>query len=153
MLPVQHKGSRAPGDSAEMMQARREFLQAGHYQPLREKLPHADALLDIGCGEGIYTSALSALGAQVYGLDIAKNAIRLAAKRYPNVQFCVASSQRLPFADALLDAIVRIYAPCNKAELARVIKPGGVLLTVTPGAHHLKQFKALIYREVQLHAP
>lgn len=161
LLPVQHKGSREPGDSAEMMQARRTFLEAGHYQPLREgvvallreRLPSASALLDIGCGEGYYTSALSALGEQVYGLDIAKNAIRLAAKRYPEVRFCVASSQRLPFADASVDAVVRIYAPCNEAELARVIKPGGVLLTVTPGAHHLQQFKALIYREVQLHAP
>jgi 23S rRNA (guanine745-N1)-methyltransferase len=35
LLPVQHKRSRDPGDSAEMMQARRAFLDAGHYQPLR----------------------------------------------------------------------------------------------------------------------
>ena len=79
-------------------------------------------------------------------------AIRLAAKRYAEVLFCVASSQRLPFASQSLDAIVRIYAPCNEAELARVLKPGGIVLTVTPGPHHLQQFKALIYREVQLHA-
>lgn len=38
LLPVQHKRSRDPGDSAEMMQARREFLDAGHYQPLREAI-------------------------------------------------------------------------------------------------------------------
>ena len=36
LLPVQFKRSRDPGDSAEMMQARREFLQAGYYQPLRD---------------------------------------------------------------------------------------------------------------------
>ena len=36
LLPVQHKRSRDPGDSAEMMQARRAFLDAGHYQPLRD---------------------------------------------------------------------------------------------------------------------
>ena len=36
LLPVQHKRSRDPGDSAEMMRARRAFLDAGHYQPLRE---------------------------------------------------------------------------------------------------------------------
>ncbi len=35
LLPVQFKRSRDPGDSAEMMQARRAFLDAGHYQPLR----------------------------------------------------------------------------------------------------------------------
>ena len=58
LLPVQFKRSRDPGDSAEMMQARREFLDAGHYQPLREAVSaylHTFAptdLLDIGCGEG-----------------------------------------------------------------------------------------------------
>ncbi|PWL00999.1 23S rRNA (guanine745-N1)-methyltransferase [Pantoea allii] len=164
LLPVQHKGSREPGDSADMMQARREFLQAGYYQPLRDRVVSvldqhlqqpAAQILDIGCGEGYYTGAFAdslAPEGQVYGLDVAKMAIRLAAKRYPQVLFCVASSQRLPFSDNMLDAVVRIYAPCNEAELSRVIKPGGLLLTVTPGPHHLEQFKALIYREVQLHA-
>ena len=163
LLPVQHKRSREPGDSAEMMQARREFLQAGYYQPLREQvvallqpvlnLPESQ-ILDIGCGEGYYTAALAEAageGGQVYGLDVARMAIRLAAKRYPAVRFCVASSQRLPFADGSLDAVVRIYAPCNEAELARVLKPGCTVLTVTPGPHHLQQVKALIYRDVQLH--
>lgn len=163
LLPVQHKGSKEPGDSAEMLQARRAFLDAGHYQPLRDnvaqilaaKLAEQPAqVLDIGCGEGYYTAALAAAlpEAQLFGLDVAKAAIRMAAKRYQAVKFCVASSQRLPFADASLDAVVRIYAPCNEEELSRVIKPGGFLLTVTPAAHHLQQFKALIYREVQLHA-
>jgi 23S rRNA (guanine745-N1)-methyltransferase len=163
LLPVQHKGSREPGDSAEMLQARRAFLDAGHYQPLRDGVAgilgdhlkgQASQVLDIGCGEGYYTAAMAdALPqAQLFGLDVAKAAIRMAAKRYNAVKFCVASSQRLPFADASLDGVVRIYAPCNDDELSRVIKSGGYLLTVTPGPHHLQQFKALIYREVQLHA-
>lgn len=163
LLPVQHKGSREPGDSAEMLLARRAFLDAGHYQPLREgvaqRLAHhltaeKAQVLDIGCGEGYYTAAMAEAlpQAQLFGLDVAKAAIRMAAKRYREVKFCVASSQRLPFADDSLDGIVRIYAPCNEEELSRVVKTGGYLLTVTPGPHHLQQFKALIYREVQLHA-
>jgi 23S rRNA (guanine745-N1)-methyltransferase len=163
LLPVQHKGSREPGDSAEMLQARRAFLDAGHYQPLRDGVArilaqqlekHATQVLDIGCGEGYYTAAMAEAlpQAQLFGLDVAKTAIRMAAKRYRAVKFCVASSLRLPFANASLDGVVRIYAPCNEDELSRVIKPGGFLLTVTPGPHHLEQFKALIYREVQLHA-
>lgn len=64
LLPVQHKRSRDPGDSAEMIQARRAFLDAGHYQPLRDAIvaqlrerldEKATAVLDIGCGEGYYT--------------------------------------------------------------------------------------------------
>ena len=68
LLPVQHKRSRQPGDSAEMMQARRDFLDAGHYQPLQQQVcdllagilpPGAAKVLDIGCGEGYYTQAVA----------------------------------------------------------------------------------------------
>ena len=164
LLPVQHKRSKEPGDSAEMMLARRAFLEAGHYDALRQAvgealskaLPEqAEAVLDIGCGEGYYTAwfadIAAARGAQGFGLDVSKTAIRFAAKRYPQAQFCVASSHRLPFADASLDAVIRIYAPCNAGELARVVKTGGVVITVAPGPRHLVQLKGLIYENVLLH--
>ncbi|MGE0970085.1 23S rRNA (guanine(745)-N(1))-methyltransferase [Klebsiella sp. WOUb02] len=157
LLPVQFKRSRDPGDSAEMMQARRAFLDAGHYRPLRDAIDEflqsrapAD-LLDIGCGEGYYTHAFAAISANSWGLDVSKSAVRAAAKRYPQVNFCVASSQRLPFADASFDAVVRIYAPCNARELARVVRAGGWVITATPGPKHLLELKGLIYDEVQLH--
>lgn len=159
LLPVQHKRSRDPGDSAEMMQARRAFLDAGHYQPLRDAVCaklwtiKPDRLLDIGCGEGYYTHAFAEIAGQTWGLDVAKNAIRAGAKRYSQVNFCVASSQRLPFENNSMDVVVRIYAPCNAGELARVVKPGGWVITVTPGPRHLVELKGLIYDEVQLHAP
>ncbi|CNF16188.1 23S rRNA (guanine(745)-N(1))-methyltransferase [Yersinia bercovieri] len=165
LMPVQHKGSKQPGDSPEMMQARRAFLDAGYYQPLQQRvceildsaLPlDAIMLLDIGCGEGYYTAAVAdQLNRQrqisVFGLDVAKVAIRYGAKRYQQVNFCVASSHRLPFASHSLDAVLRIYAPCKASELARTVKPGGIVVTVAPGPRHLYQLKALIYAEVQLH--
>lgn len=165
LLPVQFKRSLHPGDNAEMMQARRRFLDEGHYQPLREHLIHcidavlaenATALLDIGCGEGYYTGALAAhLGKtrslRVYGLDIAKTAVQRAARRYGGVAFCVASSRRLPFAASSLDAILKIYAPCNEDELQRTVNAGGWVITVSPGPRHLWQLKAEVYDEVRLH--
>ncbi|BBT71242.1 MULTISPECIES: 23S rRNA (guanine(745)-N(1))-methyltransferase [Enterobacteriaceae] len=159
LLPVQHKRSRDPGDSAEMMQARRAFLDAGHYQPLRDavcdklRMIAPRQVLDIGCGEGYYTHAFAAEAQETWGLDVSKTAVRYGAKRYPQVNFCVASSQRLPFADGCMDAVIRIYAPCNPLELKRVVKPGGWVITVTPGPRHLVELKGLIYSEVQLHAP
>lgn len=165
LMPVHHKSSKNPGDNKEMMQARRLFLNTDHYQPLREKVVEqldqylpADSqhLLDIGCGEGYYTSKFVQLKQAhpalcIHGLDISKVAVRYAAKRYSECQFCVASSHRLPFSDGMLDGVVRIYAPCKDEELYRAIKAGGILVTVTPAARHLYQLKALIYDDVRLH--
>lgn len=166
LLPVQHKRSKDPGDSVEMMQARRQFLDAGHYQLMRDKAaekliqflpPSQLTVLDIGCGEGYYTDFLwqtlqnKAKHVQVFGLDVSKVAIRYAAKRYKSVNFCVGTSHRLPFSDKSLGGIIRIYAPCKEEELSRVLVDKGILITVTPAAEHLQELKALIYDEVKLH--
>lgn len=167
LMPVQHKRSKDPGDNKEMMQARRRFLEKDYYQPMKLKVAELCAeyiesdkpqLLDIGCGEGYYTTEIAnrllekSCDAQTYGLDISKIAIRYAAKRYTNCAFSVASSHRLPFANRSLDAVVRIYAPCKADELARVITDNGIVVTVTPAARHLYQLRESIYTDVRLHS-
>ncbi|WNO61643.1 23S rRNA (guanine(745)-N(1))-methyltransferase [Rheinheimera sp. MMS21-TC3] len=159
LLPVQQKNSKAPGDNKEMMQARREFLQAGWYQPLADAVckllqPLAcQKLLDLGCGEGYYSSKIQQALPEcaVYGLDIAKNAIKIAAKANKKIQFCVASAYHLPYSDQAFDTVVRIYAPSTAAELARVMTPSGHLLTVTPGPEHLFEIKQAVYQQPRLH--
>lgn len=164
LMPVQHKRSKEPGDNKEMMQARRLFLEQNHYQAMQRKVSGiCDAMLvgsnyrilDIGCGEGYYTSAISDSlqnrPHSVYGLDISKVAIRYASKRYKNCSFSVASSHRLPFIDKSLDAIIRIYAPCSPSEMSRVLDDHGLVVTVTPGSRHLIQLRKEIYTEVKLH--
>ncbi len=166
LMPAHHKRSKDPGDNKEMTQARRRFLDSGHYDALRNAV--ADTcltcsegkpirLLDIGCGEGYYTSqverilSLNHSDTQVLGLDISKIAIRYAAKRYHGCQFSVASSHRLPFADQSLDCILRIYAPCSAEELKRTVRSQGTVITVTPASRHLYQLREGIYDDVRLH--
>ncbi|CED71983.1 ribosomal RNA large subunit methyltransferase A [Aliivibrio wodanis] len=164
LMPAHHKRSKNPGDNKEMMQARRAFLEAGHYQPMQQQVANlcqqyitddSASLLDIGCGEGYYTSKiaeqLDGENTNVFGLDISKVAIKYAAKRYLNCQFSVASSHRLPFSDLSLDGIVRIYAPCKAEELHRTIKDNGYLITVTPASHHLYELREGVYGDVRLH--
>lgn len=166
LMPVQHKRSKDPGDNKEMMQARRRFLELGHYDQMRDKVAQtlieftgSDTvnILDIGCGEGYYTHEfarqlqLSKTSSTVFGLDISKIAIRYASKRYPDCHFCVASSHRLPFPDNSLQGIVRIYAPCKAEELQRCVADEGYVVTVTPAGRHLYQLKELIYQDVLLH--
>ncbi|WP_232216340.1 23S rRNA (guanine(745)-N(1))-methyltransferase [Methylobacter marinus] len=160
LLPVQHKHSSEPGDSKAMMQARRAFLEAGFYQPLARAVAamiaagKPERVLDLGCGEGYYSRFIEAhcLDVAVHGLDIAKTAVAMAAKKQPGARFIVASSQRLPYADHYFDLLLRVFAPSNDEELKRVLKPDGLLLTVTPGPRHLWQLKEFIYSEVRAHA-
>lgn len=162
LLPVQHKHSKEPGDAKLQLQARRHFLQAGYFAPLQQVLCHlipsgSQRLLDIGCGEGFFTTAMAQHGcaAQVLGIDIAKSGVRMAARSAQQqkigVTYAVASSYALPFLDHTMDAITRIYAPSKDEELVRVLKPGGVLLFVAPGEQHLMQMRTHIYQQVRAH--
>ncbi|WP_226665649.1 23S rRNA (guanine(745)-N(1))-methyltransferase [Microbulbifer aggregans] len=166
LLPVQKKRSREPGDSGEMLQARRRFLDGGHYRPLADAicamLAAGDSvrqerrLLDIGCGEGYYSRALAAAGwpeEQIAGVDIAKAGVRLAAKRQARAQFAVASSFEIPLADNTVHSILRVFAPGPASELQRILEPGGVLLDVSPGPEHLWSLKRALYREPRQHQP
>lgn len=158
LLPVQYKHSLAPGDAKIQLQARRTFLHAGFFAPLLNALQYAipfttENLLDIGCGEGYFTGAFArALGsnASVYGIDIAKDAVRLAAKSN-SCCYAVASSYNLPIADASMDVITRIYAPSKDDELQRVLAPGGKIIIVTPGQAHLVGLRQSIYQTLRAH--
>ena len=168
LLPVQHKHSREPGDSKLMMIARREFLEAGFYEPMAKAVAmmidankpkdQSMRLLDLGCGEGYYSRKMASYCKHseqiaLHGIDIAKFAIAAAAKKQPKARFIVASSNRLPCPDQYFDFVVRVFAPSDDDELKRVLKSSGHLLTVTPGPRHLWQLKEFIYAEVKEHAP
>ncbi len=67
LLPVQQKRARHPGDTPAQVAARKRFLDAGFYAPIRDTalallqphLPPRPSLLDAGCGEGYYSAALA----------------------------------------------------------------------------------------------
>ncbi|MFC3031229.1 23S rRNA (guanine(745)-N(1))-methyltransferase [Pseudoalteromonas fenneropenaei] len=158
LLPVQFKKSKDPGDNLAMVQARRQFLASGHYQFMCDALAkriatdNPSTLLDMGCGEGFYTSQLAnQIRTQVHGIDISKAAIRYAAKRYQDCHFAVASAKQSPFQDHSFDAIVSIFAPLFVEECLRLLKPDGLVYQVSPGPRHLFELKSCIYQQVNLH--
>lgn len=159
LLPVQQKKSRDPGDNPEMVQARRDFLQAGYYGPLRDAVIarlqalNLHSLLDLGCGEGWYTGAMTAAATDITGLDIAKPAVRLAAKKHPGITWLVGSGAALPLADASVDAVCSLFSPLPVAEMQRVLKPGGHVLVARPAPDHLWKVREGLFGEVQAHQP
>ena len=159
LLPVQHKKTRDPGDNPEMVQARRKFLFAGHYQPLRDAVLallaplRAHSLLDLGCGEGYYTGAFTAVAPDVAGLDISKPAIQLAAKQFRGITWLVGSGAQLPLADASVDIVSSMFSQLYLEHTRRVLKPGGHLLVVTPAPDHLWSVREKLFDEVRAHQP
>jgi len=158
LLPVQQKNSKQPGDSLEMVQARRAFLERGFYAFLQTALGQiihqldAENIIDLGCGEGFYTQALANnTHANVYGVDISKSAIKYAAKRYSNCHFSVASISQAPFKEQFADVLVSVFAPLFEQELARLAKPAATLVVASPGPWHLKELKSFIYSNINEH--
>lgn len=164
LLLANQKRSQDPGDTREMMLLRRAFLNQGHYQPLadhlRTMMMHAIessaqplTLLDSGCGEGYYLQQLGQDKAAVcgFGLDISREAVKLAARQYPDKQWVVASSFSLPVQDNSVDRVLRVFAPGDDAELRRVLRVDGEFWCVAPGPEHLLQLKSQLYDRVQHH--
>ena len=148
LLPVGGRRSKYPGDAPQMCRARRAFLAAGFYAPLREAVAarvQGSVVLDACCGEGYYTSAFSSDGRTVYGFDIAKDMIRMAAKADKRSLYFVAGLHSIPVADGSVDTLTHLFAPPAAAEFRRVLRDGGRLIDVQPGAHHLLGLKQALY--------
>lgn len=151
------------GDPKESLRQRRVFLEAGHYAPLALALVDAlsrrrpGALLDAGCGEGWYLRQLAASptleATRLYGVDVAREAVRLAARAAPTVDCAVGNTFRLPALPGSVDAVVQVFAPSAPEQVHRVLRPGGTFVEVTPGPGHLRAYRELIYETPREHAP
>jgi len=168
LLPVQHKRSRDPGDSKEMVAARRRFLEAGHYRPIAElaaraalaDLPADAACLDAGCGEGYYLRQLAVAAEAagktpaLLGLDISKWAVQVAAKaQRGTATWVVGSNAKLPVLPATLDRVLCLFGFPVYPEFARVLKPGGQLIMIDAGPDHLRELREIIYPTLKTPAP
>lgn len=153
------------GDAPEMLRARREFLEGGFYAPLSDRLNEivadflteraapvvsvAPIIVEAGCGEGYYLARLaqrlSGSGAVLFGLDVSKTAVRMAAGRgghgryEGNGRYLVTDiNGKLPFANHSVHVLLNIFAPRHAAEFARILVAGGLLLVALPAAAHLQ---------------
>ena len=140
-------GHRPPsGDSAAMVADRVAFLDAGHYAGITATLDDAvgdpATLLDLGGGTGHHLAGLLDRRPDAVGLvlDSSPYAARRAARAHPRAVAVVADSwARLPVRDGVVDAVLVVFAPRNGPEIARVIRPEGRLVVVTPAPDHLAE--------------
>ena len=156
LLTVQQKHSLAPGDTREQVLSRRSFLEAEFYAPIARTLIETakkygvtGEILDIGCGEGWYSSQLAAaLGANLTGLDISKEAVRCAAAKYKNAAWLCATAAHIPVSDGSADLVTSLFALTLPEEFRRVLKEGGLYFQVLAAQDHLLGLKGIIYDEL-----
>ena len=172
-LLAHKKHSKEPGDSRDMIQSRRRFLDRGHYDRLSDGinkaitgvLPEPQSgsvcnILDAGCGEGFYLKRLQEslmrsnrdpASFHYYGVDISKYAVQQATQRDRTMNWFVASIIDLPFMNSSLDVVLNVFSPVNFPEFSRILKDTGRLVIAHPGPRHLNGLREVIYPVAREH--
>lgn len=171
LLLAQRRHSRNPGYSREMIAARRDFFDAGFYEPLADSIAEvivelagevagAPTVFDAGCGEGYYLrrlrQSLERAGrgdAVLGGLDISKPAVQIAGKRDPLGAYAVAGTFEMPVLPQSVDILLTHFSPVSAEDFLRVLRPGGLALVGGPGPQHLQSIKNRLYDNPVEHEP
>lgn len=141
-------------DSAEMVAARAEFLDADHFAPLAEAIAGVATaavstpglVVDAGGGTGYYLAkVLDALpGATGLSFDLSAVASRRAARAHPRASAAVWNLWHpLPLAEGCASLVLNVFAPRNGAEFRRILRADGRLVVVTPTPEHLAELAEL----------
>ena len=106
-------------------------------------------VLEVGGGPGELAARIATeLGCEVVMVDISPRMVELARER--GVDARVGDAQSLPFGDGTFQCVVAAWVlfhlpdiDAGLAELARVLRPGGRLVTVTNAEHHMAELRAV----------
>ncbi|ATG90446.1 class I SAM-dependent methyltransferase [Methylomonas koyamae] len=119
-------------------------LEHLHRYGLAIKLANKVEVLDIACGEGYGSNLLASVATKVYAVDIDKDTIERALKKYkaPNIDFITGSASQIPIPTASVDLVVSFETLEHHdrheemyAEIKRVLRPNGILIISTPDKH------------------
>ena len=109
---------------------------------MAERLADCRAVLDLGCGGGRTGGIILARGVpEVWGVDPSPYLLRHAARAYPGMRFAQGTLERIPLPDDSVDGVAvnfvfhevpPHYLRKGLAEIARVLRPGGVLTIAEP---------------------
>ncbi len=154
LLSGKSKNGDLIGDNGSMAQSRQAFLNKDYFSSLADGIceyvtsmkKEKPVMLDICCGEGYYSKkVLEKQSGELYGFDLSRQMVRLAARRKLDASFFVANISHIPIEDESVDIAFHFFAPFHENEFSRVLRKGGVLLSVVPGENHLFELKEKIY--------
>ena len=108
---------------------------------LVSRLPRGGSVLDVATGTGLVAAELSRRGFAVTGVDQSPDMLAVARRRFGDaVELVEASAEDLPFDEGSFDHLTVTYLlryvddpAATMAELARVVRPGGVVASLEFG--------------------
>jgi 2-polyprenyl-3-methyl-5-hydroxy-6-metoxy-1,4-benzoquinol methylase len=106
----------------------------------RENCDRFASILDVGCGAyPSYAREIAAMGKRVHGIDFTFNFLRLAQRNSGGMKLAQADATQMPYRDFAFDAVIcsetAEHIPDDRVvvqEIARVLKPGGLLFFTVP---------------------
>jgi ubiquinone/menaquinone biosynthesis C-methylase UbiE len=115
-------------------------------------LPKGGALLDIGCGTGLFVEKYLHNGGTAVGIDLSRNMIGRARGRCACCDFTEATGESIPFRDNSFDAVSSLLVfsylrdpEAMLSEAYRVLRPGGAISICTLGKKLLTSGIPAIY--------
>jgi 23S rRNA (guanine745-N1)-methyltransferase len=153
LLQPQDRRSLQAGDPKATVQARLRLRERGLGAAVDEALERlaathgvgeAAAIVELGCGTGDHLADLAGdRDRRCVGFDLSVTAIEVAARRHVVGAWSVANCDRvLPVRTASVDVVLSIDARRPRGEIARILKPDGLLLVAVPGPGDLRELRA-----------
>ncbi len=114
-----------------------------------------EKILDIGCGDGVFTNELAKRGVSITGIDISKHDLSLAKKRAKKMnlktKYFLADAAKMPFPDNYFDKVFSIctFEHIKKeadafSEVSRILKENGLFILSVPAERNLFLPKILV---------
>lgn len=110
-------------------------------------LPVGLEVLDVGCGTGNYTIALSERGLRLTGIDPSERMLDEARKKAGSVQWAQGVAEKLPFADRSFDGAIATLTTHHWSdmeagfrEIRRVLRPEAPLVIFTSTPEQMRNY-------------
>jgi len=137
-------------DFAELAGVAQDDTSWSYVDVVREVLSGARSVLDIGTGGGEFLKSLvDALPADTVATEgwppnVSVAAAALTPQGIPVLSYRAGREREMPFDAERFDVVLARHEEYNAAEVARVLRPGGVLVTQQVEAENLSDLRALL---------